>query len=1104
MVKYEWIKKVLIIGSGAIRIGQAGEFDYSGSQCLKAMREEGIYTVLVNPNIATIQTDPQLADKVYLLPLIPSFLEKVIEKERPDSILLSWGGQTGLNCGVELADLGILEKYDVKVLGTPVQAIRDTEDRELFRQACMRAGVTIPKSKVATSYKEALEIAADIGFPIIIRPAYTLGGKGSGIARNEKQLFDIVNVGLTQSMIGQILVEEYLDLPYWKEIEYEVVRDRDNNCLTVCSMENFDPMGIHTGDSIVVAPIQTLNSTEHNQLRNASIRLICQLGITGECNIQYALHALTAEYRAIEINARMSRSSALASKATGYPLAYIAAKLALGYTLPELKNPITRVTTACFEPAPDYMVIKYPRWDTTKFRGEVSRRIGTQMKSVGEVMAIGRNFEETIQKAVRMLEIGKIGLVGNPDEDDEESVEDLRKALYEATDERLFKVVKSLKNGMSIDEVFKLTGIDKFFLYKILHIIEIEKRLKAFDRLSDEQALARLIRYAKTYGFADKQIAKYLKTNEMSVRRMRQRNSINPAIKQIDTLSAEWPAYVNYLYSTYGGRTDDIDFGTRGKKIIVLGSGTYRIGSSVEFDWGSVNLVWGLKKLGVEEVIMFNYNPETVSTDYDISDKLYFEEMTLERVLDVYEKENPYGIVVSVGGQTPNNLAPKLAMAREFYKTRYINILGTLGKNIDKAEDRSKFSSILDGLKIKQPPWNALSTLEEAKAFADKVGLPVLIRPSYVLSGQAMRVAYSDQELVDYLKFAASVSKEYPVVITKYIENAREVEVDGVSDGEDVLIGAVIEHVENAGIHSGDASMVIPPQTLDSTVIATIEEYTKQIARSLQIRGPFNVQYIVKNNEVSVIECNLRSSRSMPYVSKTKGINLIQVAAAVMLGKKLKDIGILKTPPITYVSTKIPQFSFMRLQGADPILGVEMVSTGEVACFGEDFYEAFLKGLIAAEFDVSLKGGNVLITIGGGPELKQKILPLAQKLIKLGYTLFATEHTAEIFTLNNMPVTVLNKIKEPTRKPNILDYLIEHKINLIINIPSTGTLEKMVDILKDEYEIRRRAIEFNVPVITNFELADALVVALEKAQRREFTIIPLNEYLDKLPFRYGI
>jgi carbamoyl-phosphate synthase large subunit len=703
-----------------------------------------------------------------------------------------------------------------------------------------------------------------------------------------------------------------------------------------------------------------------------------------------------------------------------------------------------------------------------------------------------------------MLEIGKMGLVGNPDEDIDESVEDLRKALYEATDERLFKLVKALKKGISVDEVYELTGIDKFFLYKIVHIIEIEKQLKEFNRLSDEKAVAKLMKTAKIYGFSDKQIAKYWKTNEMSVRRMRQRNSIIPAIKQIDTLSAEWPAYIDYLYATYGGKADDVDFTNKGKKIIVLGSGTYRIGSSVEFDWGSVNLVWGLKKLGVDEVIMFNLNPETVSTDYDISDKLYFEEMTLERVLDVYEKENPYGIVVSVGGQTPNNLAPKLATARENYKTRYINILGTLGKNIDKAEDRSKFSSILDGLKIKQPMWNALSTLDEAKLFANKVGFPVLIRPSYVLSGQAMRVAYSDQELLDYLEFAASISKEYPVVITKYIENAREVEVDGISDGEDVLIGAVIEHVENAGIHSGDASMTIPPQTLDSTVIATIEEYSRQIARSLQIKGPFNVQYIVKNNEVSVIECNLRSSRSMPYVSKTKGINLMQVAAAVMLGKTLREIGILKAPPITYVSAKIPQFSFMRLQGADPILGVEMVSTGEVACFGEDFYEAFLKGLLAAEFEVPLSGGTVLITIGGSPEFKQKIIPLAQKLIKLGKTLYATEHTAEIFELNNIPVTVLYKIKEPERKPNILDYLLQHKINLIINIPSTGNVEKMVDILKDEYEIRRRAIEFNVPVITNLELAEAIIIALEKAQRRDFTIIPLNDYLDKLPFRYGI
>ncbi|MHA1324795.1 MAG: carbamoyl-phosphate synthase large subunit, partial [Candidatus Helarchaeota archaeon] len=648
--------------------------------------------------------------------------------------------------------------------------------------------------------------------------------------------------------------------------------------------------------------------------------------------------------------------------------------------------------------------------------------------------------------------------------------------------------------------LFQLTGIDRWFLCKIHHVVAIEQQLKDVNLLKDEKKLRSLIKYAKKYGFSDEQIAKCLRMNNLSIRRVRQRFGISPVIKQIDTMAAEWPAQTNYLYATYGGDTNDLDFASKRKKIIVLGSGTYRIGSSVEFDWGSVNLVWALKKLDIDEVIMYNYNPETVSTDYDISDKLYFEEMSLERVLDIYEKENPHGIVVSVGGQTPNNLAPKLAQAREYYKTRYINILGTLGKNIDKAEDRSKFSSILDQLQIGQPKWNALTTLAEAKEFAQSVGYPVLIRPSYVLSGAAMRVAYSDQQLLDYLKFAADISKEYPVVISKYMENAREVEVDAVSDGEDVLIGAVIEHVENAGIHSGDASMVIPPLSIDSGVIDRIKLYTGEIARALQIRGPFNVQYIVKNNQVYVIECNLRSSRSMPYVSKTKGVNLMEVAANVMLGKSLREIGILETPEITYSSTKIPQFSFMRLQGADPILGVEMVSTGEVACIGEDFYEALLKGLLAAEFNVPLKGGNVLITVGG--KLKEAIVPLAQKLHKLGYTIFATEHTAEIFTKHAIPATILHKIKEPARKPNILDYLIDRKIHLIINIPVTRTLEKMLDILEDEYEIRRRAVEYNVPVITNLELANALVIALEKAQRREFTIIPLNEYLDKLPFKY--
>lgn len=1102
MARYEWIKKVLILGSGAIRIGQAGEFDYSGSQCIKAMREEGIETVLINPNIATIQTDPKLAGKVYLLPLISSFIEKVIQKEKPDSILLSFGGQTGLNCGVELAEQGVLEKYDIQVLGTPVKAIQDTEDRELFRQAMIKAGVKIPASKVANNLRVALDIAKEIGFPVIIRPAFTLGGKGSGVARNKEDFEKIVNVGLTQSMIHQVLVEEYLDVPNWKEIEYEVVRDKDNNCLIACTMENVDPMGIHTGDSIVVAPVQTLTAAENAQLCDASIRVIRQLGIVGECNIQYALHALSEEFRAIEINARLSRSSALASKATGYPLAYIAAKLAIGYTLPEIINTITGTTTACFEPILDYLVVKFPRFDTVKFRGEVSRRIGSQMKSVGEVMAIGRNFEETIQKAIRMLEIGKVGLVGNPDEEIEESLASLRRALSEPTDERLFKLVKALKQGLSIEEIYQLTGIDKWFLHKFKHILDIEQQLKGFNMLSDNKKLVNLIRNAKTYGFSDQQIANCLRMDDLSIRRIRQKNQISPAVKQIDTMAAEYPAERNYLYTTYCGNTDDIEFTKVDKKIIVLGSGVYRIGSSVEFDWGSVNLVWAFKKLGIDEVIMYNYNPETVSTDYDISDKLYFEEMTLERVLDIYEKENPYGIVVSVGGQTPNNLAPKLMMAGDYYNTRHVNIIGTLGRNIDKAEDRSKFSSILDQLNISQPKWNALNTLEEAKTFADSVGYPVLIRPSYVLSGQAMRVAYSHQQLDEYLQFATAISKEHPVVISQYIENAREVEVDGISDAEDVLIGAVIEHVENAGIHSGDASMSIPPIALDSVVIKNIELYTQEIARALQIKGPFNVQYIVKDNTVSVIECNLRSSRSMPYVTKTMGVNLIEIAASVMLGKTLRELGILKTSDITYCATKIPQFSFMRLAGADPILGVEMVSTGEVACFGEDFYEALLKGLLAAEFEVPLHGGNILITVGGN--LKETVVPLAIKLDKLGYKIFATEHTAEIFTKNNIPATTLHKIKNHSRKPNILDYLIERKIDLVINIPESRNLEKLVDILEDEYEIRRRAVEFNIPVITNLEFANALVIALEKSQRRDFTYVGLHEYLDKLPFRFGI
>jgi len=1072
MPRFEWVRKVLILGSGAIKIGEAAEFDYSGSQCLKALREEGIETVLVNPNIATIQTDPRLAGKVYLLPVIPEYVEKVIERERPDGIMLGFGGQTALNCGVQLAKRGILEKYGVKVLGTSVEAIERASNRELFRQTMLNAGIPVPRSRSATSIEGAIEAAEEIGYPVMIRVAYTLGGKGTGVAHNKHELVEIVSRGLTHSMISQVLVEEYIG--HWKEVEYEVMRDYQDNCITVCNMENFDPMGVHTGDSIVVAPSQTLTNREYHILRSASIRAVQALGVVGECNIQWALHPRSEEIRAIEINPRMSRSSALASKATGYPLAYIAAKLAIGYTLPELVNKVTGITTACFEPALDYIVVKIPRWDLKKFRN-ADRHIGTQMKSVGEVMAIGRTFEEALQKAVRMLDIGKIGLVANNDDDEPEPLEAIKDCLKNPTDERLFKIVKAMKMGMSIREIYRLSGIDPWFLYKIKNIINMEKRLK---RLKIEDA-------------------KCMGLSEDEVRRFRKAHGITPVVKQIDTLAAEWPAKTNYLYMTYNGDEDDIKFDLGKKKVIVLGAGVFRIGSSVEFDWSGVNTIWALKKHGVDEAIMINYNPETVSTDYDISDKLYFEELTLERVLDIYEKEKPLGVVVSVGGQIPNNLALKLSRAG-------VNIIGTSSESIDAAEDRSKFSALLDRLGIPQPKWSKLTTIEEAEKFAEEIGYPVLVRPSYVLSGYAMRVAYSSRDLRDYLELAAKVSPEHPVVISKFIEGAKEVEVDGVSDGEDVLIGAIIEHVEQAGVHSGDAVMSIPPQSLSSNVIKKIEDYTGMIARALKIRGPFNIQFLVKNGEVSVIECNLRASRSLPYVSKSRGVNLIEVSTAIMFGKTLKELGLLELPPTPYVSVKVPQFSFMRLSGADPVLGVEMMSTGEAACIGENFADALLKALQSVEFTIPNDNGAVLITVGG-EEMKRKIIPLAKSLSDLGFRIYATEHTADALHKAGLRnITVLHKVSEPSRKPNIIDYIVQHKIDLVINIPApTANPESDVSgILRDEYIIRRLAVEYNIPIVTTLELASAIIKVLKYRKKSEIIIRSLNEYMESLPLKY--
>ena len=1089
MPKFDWIRKVLVLGSGAIKIGEAAEFDYSGSQCLKALREENIQTVLVNPNIATIQTDPNLAGKVYLLPLTPMHVARVIEKEAPDGILLGFGGQTALNCGVQLDKEGILAKFGVKVLGTPVKTIEDTEDRELFRQAMIRAQILMPKNGSATSVKNAVALAKRIGYPVIVRAAYALGGKGSGVAHEETELKDIVNRALAQSMISQVLIEEYLT--HWKELEYEVMRDYSNNCITVCNMENIDPMGVHTGDSIVVAPSQTLSDAEYHALREASIKVIQSLGVIGECNIQWALNPKRLDYRPIEVNARMSRSSALASKATGYPLAYIAAKLCIGYLLPELINKATGVTTACFEPALDYVVVKYPRWDLQKFKN-VDHHLGPQMKSVGEVMAIGRCLEEALQKAIRMLDIRKRGVVCNDDEKYVEPTEILKDAISNPTDERFFKIVKALKNGLSIEEIYDLSGIDPFFLYKLQNIIDIEKRLRDAKLNWGEAKL--LVKEAKRLGFSDEQIAISMKTDEMDVREIRKKFGIVPVVKQIDTLAAEWPARTNYLYLTYGGDEDDIDFNASKSKVIVLGSGVFRIGSSVEFDWCSLNTIWALKKNGVQEAIMINCNPETVSTDFDMSDKLYFEELTKERILDIYEKENPLGVIASVGGQIPNNLALKL-------DSLGVRLLGTSAQNIDRAEDREKFSQLIDELWINQPDWKTLREIGEVKAFADKIGYPVLVRPSYVLSGSAMRIAYSESELENYLFLATRVSPQHPVVISKFIRNAREVEVDGVSDGEDTLIGAIIEHVEDAGTHSGDATMSIPSQTLSPRVENDIEDYTNRIAKQLQVKGPFNIQYLVKDGIIHVIECNLRASRSMPYVSKTRGVNLIELATQVMLGKKLKDLGILDLPPVKHVGVKVPQFSFMRLSGADPVLGVEMLSTGEVACLGENFTDALSKALLSADFKIPPIGGSVLITVGG-KELKKQIVPIARQLSQMGFKIYATRHTAEaIMGDGEKHVFVLHKVREPDKKPNITDYLRKGKIDLVINIPLVSASREQEAALSDERTIRRLAIEYNIPVLTNLELASALVKILrDEEDGHRFALRSLNEYMETRSF----
>jgi len=1061
--KPKW-KKILLLGSGAIRIGQAGEFDYSGSQAIKAIKEEGIKTILVNPNIATIQTSDYLADKVYFLPVNASFVEKVIAKERPDGILLGFGGQTGLNVGLALADTGVLKKYKVEVLGTPTSAIQNTEDRELFVKKIQEINLKVPLSKAVKSVEDAVLVAEKIGYPVMCRVAYALGGLGSGVARNKKEITELAKKAF--SFTKQILVEEYLG--GWKELEYEVVRDKYDNCIVVCSMENVDPMGIHTGESIVTAPVQTLSASENFMLRSLSIKVIRHLGIVGECNIQFALDPLSEDYRIIEVNARLSRSSALASKATGYPLAFIAAKLSLGYGLPEIQNIITGETSACFEPALDYVVVKFPRWDLQKFR-RVSVRLGSEMKSVGEVMAIGRSFEEALQKAIRMLDVGMQGLVCNTLE-----FSDLETELREPSDKRMFAIVEALKKGYSLEEITKSTRVSLWFLSKIQNIVEIEQQLKKY---SLGEVPSPLFLEAKQKGFSDQQIANLTKSSEAEVRKKRKKLHIIPFVKQIDTLAAEYPAKTNYLYLTYNACADDLEFKEK-HQVVVLGGGAYRIGSSVEFDWCCVNSVSTLRRLKYQ-TIMINCNPETVSTDYDICDKLYFEELSLERVLDICEKETPQGVVISMGGQIPNNLALPLYEAG-------VPILGTSPQDIDVAEDRHKFSALCDTLRVDQPEWNELTNLESAEEFANKVGYPVLVRPSYVLSGAAMSIALSNKELREYLKKASEVSRKCPVVISKFITGAKEIEIDAVADHGKLYCYAISEHVENAGVHSGDATIVLPPQRTYLETMRRVKTISKSIAASLRITGPFNIQFIAKDNDVKVIECNLRASRSFPFVSKVFKINFIDLATKIIMGKRVPRID-RSAFDLDYVGVKASQFSFTRLKGSDPVLGVEMASTGEVACLGDDFNEAFLKSLLSVEFILPKK----TILLSTGPvDSKADFLQSTKVLRSMGYTFYATKGTADFLKENGVMAEALYWPSEE-KEPNTLTYIADGKIDLVINIPKN--IEKQE--LDNDYLIRRKAVDFNVPLITNIQLAKRFVEALSRTSLDELKVKSWNEYV---------
>ena len=990
--------------------------------------------------------------------------------------MLGFGGQTALNCGVKLDEQGILQKYGIKVLGTQISGIKSTEDRQLFKDSMNQCGIPMLKSKTVYSFEDAKKVASELGYPVIVRVAYTLGGKGGGVAFNEIELYEIVGRGLSASMVGQILIEEYVGS--WKQIEYEVMQDYSGNNITVCNMENVLSMKVHTGDNIVVAPSQTINNREYHLLRSAALRATKHVGIVGECNIQFALDPESEKYVAIEINPRLSRSSALASKATGYPLAYMSAKLGIGYSLPELVNKITKVTTACFEPSLDYIVCKHPRWDFSKFE-LANRKLGPSMKSVGEVMAVGRTFEESLQKSIRMLDIGNDGLVLNRMNGKTYDEEEIENHLLSTDDYILFYVAAALKKGISVEKIYKISAIDPWFIEKIKNIVDTEQKLK------ESKIEPNLLRESKKLGFSDRQIGRASGIDEMEIRQIRKKEGIVPVVKQIDTLAAEWPAKTNYLYLTYGGDKNDFEISPQEEGVLVLGAGPYRIGSSVEFDWGTVNMVLGLQENGEKNVAVVNCNPETVSTDYDICQRLYFEELTLERILDIQEFENCKGIVTSVGGQTANNLTPKLAK-------NGIQLLGTSAEDVDRAENRSKFSAVLDELHIKQPKWQAFSNITEAKNFAIEVEYPVIVRPSYVLSGAAMKVVWSQGELKKFVNEATTLSPDHPVVISKFMLNSLEVDVDGVSDGETIIIGALVEHIESAGVHSGDAMMCIPPWRLNNKIIETITDNTKKIAKSFNIKGPFNLQFLIHEDQVYVIELNIRASRSMPFVSKFVKTNLISLASSAVLGKKIPQIPDDQWRKINQYGIKVPQFSFMQLEGADMILGVEMQSTGEAACFGISFYDALAKGLTSVGYSLPKKG-TVLITIGG-EENKEKLLQTTASLKNLGFKIIATEHTAEFLQEKFGEVGVVYKISEPDRKPNIADLLFERKIDFIINIPSTSTLEKYVGMLYDEYQIRRKSLELGIPVLTTIELAESFVKTLEWLQKNETTKKPLEPY----------